>query len=58
MVAGLVGELGVDVDDVASPTTSRSTLRQAVPGGFTIDDFHIDTDAATATCPAGQMRRR
>ncbi|WP_326793719.1 IS1182 family transposase (plasmid) [Streptomyces sp. NBC_00841] len=29
-------------------------LRQAVPGGFTIDDFHVDTDAATVTCPAGQ----
>jgi len=29
-------------------------LRQAVPGGFTIDDFHIDPGAATVTCPAGQ----
>jgi hypothetical protein len=29
-------------------------LRQAVPGGFTIDDFHIDPVAGTATCPAGQ----
>jgi IS5 family transposase len=28
-------------------------LRQAVPGGFTIDDFLIDTAAGTATCPAG-----
>lgn len=28
-------------------------LRQAVPGGFTIDDFHIDQAAGTATCPAG-----
>ena len=28
-------------------------LRQAVPGGFTIDDFHIDPAAGTATCPAG-----
>jgi len=28
-------------------------LRQAVPGGFTIDDFTIDDQAGTATCPAG-----
>jgi IS5 family transposase len=28
-------------------------LRAAVPGGFTLDDFAIDTTAATATCPAG-----
>jgi Transposase DDE domain/Transposase domain (DUF772) len=28
-------------------------VRQAVPGGFTIDDFTIDTAAGTATCPAG-----
>ncbi|MGW3984903.1 IS1182 family transposase [Streptomyces mirabilis] len=29
-------------------------LRQAVPGGFTIDDFRIDPAAGTATCPAGR----
>ncbi len=29
-------------------------LRPAVPGGFTKDDFVIDTMAGTATCPAGQ----
>ncbi|MEU7062109.1 transposase, partial [Streptomyces sp. NPDC046197] len=28
-------------------------LRQAIPGGFTIDDFLIDTAVGTATCPAG-----
>ncbi|MFF2964127.1 IS1182 family transposase [Streptomyces sp. NPDC057963] len=28
-------------------------LRPAVPGGFTLDDFVIDTAAATVTCPAG-----
>ncbi|MDX3020006.1 transposase [Streptomyces acidiscabies] len=27
--------------------------RQAVPGGFTIDDFLIDITAGTATCPGG-----
>ena len=28
-------------------------LRRAVPDGFTIDDFDIDTEASTVTCPAG-----
>jgi hypothetical protein len=28
-------------------------LRPAVPGGFTLDDFAIDTTAATVTCPQG-----
>lgn len=32
-------------------------LRPAVPGGFTLDDFDIDTEAGRATCPAGQQRR-
>ncbi|MFD7170134.1 IS1182 family transposase [Streptomyces violascens] len=27
--------------------------RQAIAGGFTIDDFHVDPAAGTATCPAG-----
>jgi IS5 family transposase len=30
-------------------------LRPAVPGGFTKDDFTIDLQAKTVTCPAGQM---
>jgi len=29
-------------------------LRSAVPEGFTIDDFAIDTTAGTVTCPQGQ----
>ena len=28
-------------------------LRPAVPGGFTVDDFTIDDQAGTVTCPAG-----
>jgi Transposase DDE domain/Transposase domain (DUF772) len=31
-------------------------LRPAVPGGFTIDDFTIDEQAGTVTCPAGLIR--
>jgi len=29
-------------------------IRPAVPGGFTIDEFTVDTAAGTVTCPAGQ----
>ena len=28
-------------------------LRPAVPGGYTIDDFDIDEEGQTVTCPAG-----
>jgi IS5 family transposase len=28
-------------------------LRPAIPGGFNVDDFDIDTHAGTVTCPAG-----
>jgi IS5 family transposase len=28
-------------------------LRPAIPGGFTADDFTVDDQAVTATCPAG-----
>lgn len=31
-------------------------LRPAVPGGFTIDDFTVDEDNGTVTCPAGVTR--
>jgi hypothetical protein len=31
-------------------------LRSAVPGGFTIDDFTVNEDDGTVTCPAGQVR--
>ena len=32
-------------------------LQPAVPGGFTLDDFTIDEDRGTVTCPAGQVRQ-
>jgi Transposase DDE domain len=31
-------------------------LRPAVPGGFTADDFTIDEQAGTVTCPAGHVK--
>ncbi len=30
--------------------------RGAIPGGFTVDDFIVDHDARSATCPAGVIR--
>jgi Transposase domain (DUF772)/Transposase DDE domain len=32
-------------------------LRPAVPGGLTIDDFTVDEQAGTVTCPAGTTRK-
>jgi len=32
-------------------------LRPAVPGGFTLDDFNVDTTAGTVTCPQGHTVR-
>lgn len=32
-------------------------LRPAVPGGFTLDDFELDDEAGTLTCPAGVVVR-
>jgi transposase len=31
-------------------------LRPTVPGGFTLDDFTVDEDAGTVTCPSGVTR--
>lgn len=32
-------------------------VKTPVPGGFSTDDFSVDEDAGTATCPAGVTRR-
>ena len=34
-------------------TIKPPPLRPAVPGGFTLDDFELDDEAGTLTCPAG-----
>jgi len=34
-------------------TIKPPPLRPAVPGGFDLDDFEIDEEAGTVTCPAG-----
>jgi IS5 family transposase len=40
-------------DQEMTATIKPPPLRPAVPGGYTIDDFAIDTTAGTVTCPAG-----
>jgi hypothetical protein len=32
-------------------------VQPAVPGGFTLDEFGVDEDSGTVTCPAGQTRQ-
>ena len=39
-----------------STGSSRGPLPRRLPGGFTIDDFVLDHDAGTATCPNGLIR--
>ena len=37
--------------DGHTPIIKPGPLRSAVEGGFTVDDFQVDEDAQTATCP-------
>lgn len=39
-----------------TPIIKPMPLGRAVPGGFTVDDFTIEENAKTATCPAGLVR--
>ena len=51
------GEMLHELDQAGhEPVIKPWPLRPAVPGGFTLDDFVRDTDAGTATCPAGVTR--
>ena len=40
-----------------TPIIKPAPLRPAVAGGFTIDDFTVDEQAGTVTCPNGLTRR-
>jgi Transposase domain (DUF772)/Transposase DDE domain len=40
-----------------TPVIKPGPLTPPVAGGFTIDDFTVDEDAGTATCPNGVTRR-
>lgn len=48
------GQTRADLADAGHDTTIKALpIRPAVPGGFDRDDFDVDHDAATVTCPAG-----
>ena len=50
------GDLRAELDKRDMTATIKPPpLKPAVPGGFTLDDFDIDTDAGTVTCPAGHV---
>ncbi|WP_440086062.1 transposase [Streptosporangium sp. LJ11] len=40
---------------VTGCSSNRHRLKRAVPGGFSLDDFVIDTTADTVICPAGHQ---
>jgi hypothetical protein len=43
--------------DGHTPIIKPAPLRPAVPDGFTTDDFTVDEDGSTVTCPGGFTRR-
>ncbi|MGH3195584.1 MAG: transposase [Streptosporangiaceae bacterium] len=51
------GEARAEYRDAGHDTVIKpGPVRPAVPGGFTIDDFTVDEEQGTVTCPAGQVR--
>lgn len=40
-----------------SPIIKPMPLNRAVPGGFTVDDFTVNDNGSTLTCPAGITRK-
>lgn len=48
--------LGVLQDHQLMPVIKPWPLPSAIPGGFTVDDFHREEEAGTVTCPAGYTR--
>ncbi len=54
---GNMREAMTDRDQHRTAIIKPPPLLQAVPGGFTIDDFTIDHETQQATCPAGHTRR-
>lgn len=48
------GEVRAALEEAGHRQTIKPIpLRQHIPGGFTKDDFDVDLDAGTVTCPAG-----
>jgi hypothetical protein len=51
------GPLLAALDDAGAVSRLKVQLATGVPGHFTKDDFAIDLEARTVTCPAGQVAR-
>jgi hypothetical protein len=52
------GEARAAYQDAGHDTIIKpGPLRPAVAGGFTVDDFTVDEQQGTVTCPAGQVRQ-
>src|SRR5262249_49864014 len=51
------GELRGAIDGAGHEAVIKpKPLRSAVEGGFTVDDFTVDNDNQTVTCPSGHTR--
>src|SRR5205085_6981031 len=51
------GELREAIDQAGHRAVIKPRpVQPAVDGGFTVDDFTVDEQAGTVTCPAGQTR--
>jgi hypothetical protein len=51
------GDLRSAIDDAGHDAVIKpKPLQSAVEGGFTIDDFTVDEEAGTVSCPAGHTR--
>ena len=51
------GELLATLDDARAVSRLKVQPAGGIPGSFTKDDFAIDLDARTVTCPAGAVAR-
>ncbi len=52
------GDLRAALDEAGHTAVIKPRpLKPAVEGGFTLDDFSVDENAGTVTCPAGVTRR-
>ena len=50
------GDLRAELPTAGQRSGQSRGRRATVPGGFTVDDFTVDHDARTVTCPAGLTR--
>jgi hypothetical protein len=44
--------------DLIGPAPADQSPQSRLPGGLTLDQFHLNRERGEVTCPAGQVRRR